>query len=68
MEKSQQPIPSPIVIGKNNFAYADGVKIGRFIPERGVLQVVDKDARRCQEKGRTVVEVRISDLINLAKK
>jgi hypothetical protein len=45
--------------------YADGVKIGRLIPERGVMQFLDRDRRRCSERGSETVEVRLSDLGNL---
>lgn len=56
---------SPVVVGKNGFVYADGVKIAKLIPERGVVQFVDPDRRRCAQKGREVVEIKISDLVNL---
>jgi hypothetical protein len=61
---SQDSKTSPVV-GKNGFLYVDGVKIAKLIPERGVVQFVDPDRRRCIQKGREVVEVRISDLVNL---
>lgn len=56
---------SPVMVGKNGFVYADGVRIGRLVSERGVVQFADPDRRRCVEKGREVVEVRLSDLANL---
>lgn len=56
---------SPVIIGKNGMAYVDGVRVGRLIPERGTIQFVDPDRRRCVQKGRDVVEVRLSDLANL---
>lgn len=64
---SLNPKPSSIVIGKDNFVYADGVKLGRFIPENKSIQFLDRDRRRCLEKGREVVEVKVSDLLNLPK-
>jgi len=64
----EQPKPSQIVVGKNGMVYADGVKIARLIPERGVMQFLDRDRRRCSERGSEVVEVRISDLGNLPQK
>lgn len=62
---SQEPKLSPVVVGKNGFVYADGVRIAKLIPERGAVQFIDPDRRRCAQKGREVVEIRISDLINL---
>lgn len=56
---------SPVVVGKNGFVYADGVKIAKLVPERGVVQFIDPDRRRCAQKGRQVVEVRLTDLVNL---
>lgn len=56
---------SPVVVGKDGYAYADGVRLGKFVPERQAIQFVDRDRRRCLEKGRETVEVKISDLINL---
>lgn len=64
-EMSQQDKSSPVVVGKDGFAYADGLKIGKFVPERQTIQFVDKDRRRCAQKGREVVEVKIADLVNL---
>jgi len=61
------PKISPVKVGKDGFAYADGVRLGRFIPERGTIQVQDKDRRRCLIKGREVVEIKVSDLANLGK-
>lgn len=58
---------STISVAKNGLIYADGVKVGRFVPDRGVIQFIDRDKRRCQEKGRDVVEVSLSDLTNLPK-
>lgn len=62
---AQENKPSPIVVGKNGFVYADGVKIAKLIPERGVVQFIDPDRRRCLQKGRESVEVKLSDLANL---
>ena len=58
---------SPVSVGKDGFVYADGVKIGRQGSGPGLIQFFDRDKRRCQEKGRQVVEVSISDLANLPK-
>lgn len=63
----EQPKSSPVVVGKNGMVYADGVKVFRLIPERGVVQVMDSDRRRCEQKGRQVVEIRLSDLANLSE-
>lgn len=60
-----QSKPSPVVVGKDGYVYADGVKLGKFVPERQSVQFLDRDRRRCLIKGREVVEVRISDLANL---
>lgn len=67
-KKQSNPAPSQIVIGKNNYAYVEGVKIGRVVPERQTIEFRDPDNRRCQEKGRTTVEVKISDLVKLVAK
>lgn len=58
---------STVSVSKNGLIYADGVKIGRLVPDRGVVQFVDRDKRRCLEKGRNVVEVKLSDLMDLPK-
>lgn len=58
---------SSVMVGRNGFVYADGVKIGKLVSERGVVQFADPDRRRCIEKGRQVVEVKLSDLVNLPK-
>jgi hypothetical protein len=64
-----QPPKSPsIVVGKNNYLFVDGVKIARLVPERGVMQFLDRDRRRCAERGSETVEVRLSDLANLPQK
>lgn len=65
---SQNPKPSPVSVGHDGFVYADGVKLGRFIPESKSIQFLDRDRRRCAEKGREVVEIKISDLANLQNK
>lgn len=59
--------PSMVSVGRDGLIYADGVKVGRYVPEKGVIQFMDRDKRRCQEKGREVVEVSLSDLVNLPK-
>lgn len=56
---------SPVVVGKDGYVYADGVKIAKFVPERQSVQFLDRDRRRCVEKGRESVEVKISDFVNL---
>lgn len=63
---TEQSKSSLVVIGKDGFAYADGVRLGRFIPESRSIAFLDKDRRRCVEKGREAVEVRLSDLANLS--
>lgn len=65
MTMTDNPKTSPVSVGRDGFVYADGVKLGRFIPERQTIQVQDRDRRRCLIKGREVVEIRISDLVNL---
>lgn len=65
---SQNPKLSPVTVGRDGFVYADGVKLGRFIPESKSIQFLDRDRRRCTEKGREVVEIKISDLTNLQDK
>lgn len=63
----EQPKPSPVVVGKNGMVYADGVRVFRLVGE-GVVQIVDPDPRRCAQKGRQVVEIKLSDLANLPQK
>lgn len=63
----EHPKSSAVVVGKNGFVYADGVKVFKLIPERGVVQVVDPDRRRCAQKGRETIEIKISDLANLSQ-
>lgn len=65
---SQSPKPSPVTVGKDGFVYADGVKFGRYVKERQTVAIKDQDRRRCLVKGREVVEIRISDLVNLTEK
>lgn len=48
-------------VGKDGFVYADGIKIGQHIPERGTIAIMDKDHRRCIQKGREVVEIKIAE-------
>lgn len=62
---AQEPKPSPVVVGKDNYIFADGVKVARLIPERQSIQFLDRDRRRCLEKGREVVEIKLSDLASL---
>jgi len=64
----KQPESSPVVVGKNNYIFIDGVKIARLVPERGVMQFLDRDRRRSAERGSETVEVKISDLANLPQK
>lgn len=64
---NSQPKSSPVVVGKNGFVYADGVKVFRLVGE-GVVQIVDPDRRRCEQKGRQTVEIKLSDLANLSEK
>lgn len=52
-------------VGKDGYVYADGIKIGRHIPERGTIAIMDKDQRRCLQKGREIVEIKIAEFIKL---
>lgn len=61
----EQKQPSSIAVGKDGFAYVDGVKIGRYIPERQTLEFIDPNRQRCQQKGRQVVEVKIAEFSKL---
>lgn len=63
----EQPKSSPVVVGKNGMVYADGVKVFRLIGE-GVVQIIDPDRRRCEQKGRETIEIKLSDLANLSNK
>lgn len=65
---SQSPKPSPVTINKEGFVVVDGVKVAKFIPERQSIQFLDRDRRRCAEKGREVVEVRLCDLADIPQK
>lgn len=61
----QIPKSSPVVVGKDGFAYADGVRLGKIIPDRGTIQILDKDRRRCLIRGRETIEIKLTDLANL---
>ena len=54
-------------IDKNNFLRIDGVLVCKFLPDRGCLQFVDKDRRRCEKRGTRYVEVTVADLITLCQ-
>lgn len=58
----------PLTVAPDGFLYADGVKVARYVPERGTLEFHDKDRQRCAQLGRTTVEVPIADVAKLAKK
>lgn len=58
MENQQ---PKAISVGKDGYVYVDGAKIARYDSSRQVLQFVDRDRRRCLQKGREVVEVNVSE-------
>lgn len=62
----EPPKLSKIVI-TDGWATVDGVKIARFVAERGVLQFVDKDRRRSSARGSRYVEVAVVDMVNLGK-
>lgn len=58
MENQQ---PKTISVGKDGYVYADGAKIAKWDSSRQVLQFVDRDRRRCLQKGREVVEVSVTE-------
>ena len=54
-------------IDPNGFICADGVKICRLDPSRGLLLFLDKDRRRSAERGTDQVAVTVADLVQIAK-
>lgn len=59
---SQKPNSQPTLsVGKDGYAYVDGVKIARYVSDRQVLQFVDRDRRRCLQKGREFVEISVTE-------
>lgn len=66
--KQQQPNSQTLFVGKDGYAYVDGVKIARYVPDRQVLQFVDRDRRRCLQKGREVVEISVTEFGKLVGK
>lgn len=51
----------------NRFIYADGVLLARLVIERNTLQFIDKDKRRCSERGTRYIEVLIPDLADIER-
>lgn len=57
----------PLTLAPDGFVYADGVKIARFIRERGTLEFIDKNRQRCEQLGRRTVEVPLADVAQLGQ-
>lgn len=53
-------------VGVDGLIRIDGIVLGRFVPERGTLEVHDRDRMRAQCRGAFFVEVRLADLVGLA--
>lgn len=45
------------ILAADGFVYAEGVRIGQFVPERNTIAFVDRNRERCEQLGRQVVEV-----------
>lgn len=52
-------------IEADDFVYADGVKIGKYIRERRTVQFLDRDRRRSSKRGSNRVEVSLSQFMGL---
>ena len=63
MERSIGRLFVPLL--KRGFVTAGGVKLFRFIPERGTVQLLDGDRRRALRRGTPFVEVKVSQLCEL---
>lgn len=59
---------SSITVDSQGFVFAEGVRFGRLSPNRQAIQILDKDRRRCQERGSRFVEIPIAALTILAEK
>lgn len=68
MNTPDKPHIVPLTIAPDGYLYADGVKVARYVPERGTLAFHDKNRQRCEKLGRTTVEVPIADVAKLAGK
>ena len=55
-------------MGADGLVRIDGVVLGRFVAERGTLEVKDRDRMRSQCRGSFFVEVRLVDLAGLIRK
>jgi len=52
------------VIDEENFILLGGIKIARWIPDRGTLAFHDKDDRRVDRRRAECVEVKILQLVD----
>ena len=71
----KNPVPKSSVpkickpeIGDDNIIRADGVILGKLIPERKIIQLKDHNSYRNVERGTCLVEISIEDLISLCEK
>lgn len=65
-----QPPPAKTVspeLDHRNLIRLDGVVLGRFVPERGTIEIVDKDQLRSRCRGTCYVEVSVAALVALVK-
>lgn len=62
-----RPVIVPLTVTSDGWVQADGVKVCRYIAERGTLQFVDKDRRTSSTRGTRYVEVSVSDVAKIGK-
>ena len=62
---NQAVILSP-EIGKDGLIRVGGIVLGRYVPERGTIEIKDSNRIRCRCRGTCYVEVRIDDLGGLS--
>jgi hypothetical protein len=51
-----------VTVDGRGFVWVDGVKVCRYVAERGTLAFIDRDRRRCSERGGREVEVGIEEI------
>lgn len=59
----------PLIVDSQGFAFAGGVKFGRFVQRDGVtvFQVCDKNRYRSYQRGTDKVEVAFNDLAKVVQ-
>ena len=52
-------------VDEQGYIYVGGIKVARYIPERGTLQFCDDNRHRSMQRGCRFVEVPITELVSL---